>query len=232
MKKYLLVFLFLSLVPVSANAQSILTEWLNIPADWTRPPNIIYYVFIPFLGTFAIIWGILTATRAPIFKNQRVNVIISLVFTIALFYSNILPAIILYLFTFGGFFGVVVFFFLFFVLTTLFATRKVGVSYIKTLKVYEKAARTRREEIKKIKDIDKKIDALKKERERLVDLREQYKFGIDKIKTMDRDDPEFGRIRKTKEQLLDEYANSLTKIERQIRQIDEDLEKLLKKKRK
>jgi hypothetical protein len=131
-----------------------LTKWLNIPEEWTRPPNLIYYVFIPFLGTFAIIWGILTATRARIFEKPKVNILLSFIFAIALFYSGILPSIVLYLFTFGGFFGVVAFFVLFFVLTSLFGTRKIGRSYKATQKVYEEAIKTEEKRVGKTKNLD------------------------------------------------------------------------------
>lgn len=133
------VLTLISLLPTLVLAQGLTGnwyDWFNVPAAWATPPNIIYFVFIPFLGTFTIIFGILTATRARIFENKRVNIIISFVFTISLFYFNILPPIILYLFTFGGFFGVVAFFVLFFMLTFLFGARRVGIEYKTTKEIF------------------------------------------------------------------------------------------------
>ena len=84
--KILLIFLTILLIFSPVSAQSLLenwNEWLNIPADWTRPPNLIYYVLVPFFGTFTIIWGILTGTRARVFENKRVNILLSFIFAIA-----------------------------------------------------------------------------------------------------------------------------------------------------
>lgn len=233
MKKYLPFILLLLLVPVSVNAQSLLTEWFNIPAEWTTPPNIIYYVFIPFLGTFAIIWGILTATRTPIFRNQRVNILISLVFTIALFYSSILPAIVLYLFTLGGFFGVLAFFVLFFVLTFLFGRRKIGAEYIKTLKAYDKAIGERKKEIDKITDSDKKKDALNKERKELVTAMESWEFAFNKIEGMLTDDPDIKTMGfSTKREALRHARDQMNKIKERIQDIDKELKRILNLKKK
>jgi ABC-type multidrug transport system fused ATPase/permease subunit len=231
MKKYLPVILLLLLVPISVNAQSILTEWFNIPPEWTKPPNLIYYVFIPFLGTFAIIWGILTATRTPIFRNQRVNIIISLVFTVALFYSSILPAIVLYLFSFGGLFGVLAFFVLFFVLTTMFGYRKVRTSYFKTLKSYKKAAESRREEINKITDLDQKMDALKKHRNELVTKRDEAELMLTRLEGWSPNDPEIRRLGLTKAEALRQTRDILNEIERNIRETDEKMKEILKLKK-
>lgn len=188
MKKYLPVILLLLLVPISVNAQSLLTEWLNIPADWTRPPNIIYYVFIPFLGTFVIIWGILTATRAKIFEDKKVNALLSFIFAIALFYSGIMPAIVLYLFNFGGFFGVIAFFVLFFVLTFLFGARKVGIEYKKTKEVYEDIPREDMDRtIKNLKTKFKETDKVgKKIRELEKKIREEEKTYYNLLRQADR----------------------------------------------
>jgi len=231
MKKYLMGISLLLLIPVSVNAQSLLSRWLNIPEEWTHPPNLIYYVFIPFVGTFAIIWGILTATRTPIFRNQRVNIIISLVFTVALFYSSILPAIVLYLFSFGGFFGVIAFFVLFFVLTILFGRRKISTEYFKTLKSYKTAAEERRKEINKITDLDKKMDALKEERIKLVGERENAEYMLDRIEGMPTNEPDLRRLGVTKAEALRQSRDILNDIERRIREIDEKMKEILKAKK-
>jgi len=232
MKKYLLAILLLLLVPVSVNAQSILTEWFNIPAEWTRPPNLIYYVFIPFLGTFAIIWGVLTATRAPIFRNQRVNIIISLVFTVALFSSSVLPAIVLYLFRLGGFFGVLAFFFLFFVLTFLFGRRKVRAGYIRGLKSYDKVAKERRKEIHKIIDTDKAMDKLIKEHAYLEGELDKADNNLRVVKEWRSNDP---RIRNngfsSKERMLRHISDNIKKLEKALKENIEDQDRVRKRKK-
>jgi hypothetical protein len=171
--KIMLLFLAIFLIFSPVSAQSLFTnwnEWLNIPADWTRPPNLIYYVLVPFFGTFAIIWGILTGTKAKVFDNKRVNILLSFIFAIALFATGIMPAIVLYLFMFGGAFGVIAFFVLFFVLTTLFGTRKIEREYLKTMKIHEKVAKegieetikTRKGELNKLEKIRKKKKDIEK----------------------------------------------------------------------
>lgn len=169
MKKYLTFILFILLIPAVVNAQSLLTKWLNIPEEWTRPPELVYFVFIPFLGTFAIIWGILTATRVRIFEKPKVNILLSFIFALALFYFNILPQVVFYLLAIGGFFGVIVFFILFFVLTILFGGRKIERSYLKTMEIHEKITKqgiedtikTRKKELNKIEKIERKEKELK-----------------------------------------------------------------------
>ena len=171
------VLTLISLLPTLVLAQGLMGswhEWLNIPSEWATPPNLIYYVFIPFLGTFAIIWGILTATHAKIFQNNRVNIVISFVFAVSLFYFNILPPIVLYLFTFGGLFGVVAFFVLFFVLTFLFGKRKIGVSYRET----ERAIK----DIKKGAEMEKS-DILRTSRDLEKVARDLHSLERRKIKT-------------------------------------------------
>ncbi len=233
MKKYSLAILLLLLVPVSVNAQSLLTEWLNIPPEWTTPPNIIYYVFIPFLGTFAIIWGTLTATRAPIFRKSKVNIIISFVFTIALFYSSILPAIVLYLFAFGGFFGVIGFFALFFILTIMFGKGKVKAAHIKNLKSYDKVAKERRKEIHKIIDTDKAMDKLIKEHSNLENELDDAEDNFRIVKEWNTNDP---RIRdngfSSKERMLRHISYNVKKLENALKENLEDQNRVRKRKKK
>jgi hypothetical protein len=138
MKKVALVLLPFLLMPTLVSAQSLFPTWyemLNIPAQDAEFPRIIYFVFIPFLGTFTIIWGILTNLK--IFQINRVNAILSFIFALALLYSTYLTALTFYLFQAGGVFGVIAFFVLFFGLTSLFSARRIGVSYAKTREVFK-----------------------------------------------------------------------------------------------
>jgi len=122
MKKIALTVLVILFVPTLVSAQSLLSNWytyLNIPAEFATFPNVLYFVFIPFLGTFTIIWGILT--NLNIFRLNKVNIILSFLFALALLYSTILTTITFYLFHIGGVFGVIAFFILFFVGTILYS---------------------------------------------------------------------------------------------------------------
>jgi hypothetical protein len=178
MKKIVLLLLFVLLVPnlvfsqslVIQNTQSLLTQFLNVPEDWLSPSKIIWFIFIPFLGTFTIIWGILTSTKAKIFEKPKVNVLLSFVFAVSLFYSGILPAIVLYLFAYGGVFGVIAFFVLFFVLTTLFGYKKIGKEYNEAKEIYnesKKIAQKEKDISVSLGSIQNKIIQKQKEKEKI-----------------------------------------------------------------
>ena len=247
------VLTLISLLPTLVLAQGLMGswhEWLNIPSEWATPPNLIYYVFIPFLGTFAIIWGILTATHAKIFQNNRVNIVISFVFAISLFYFNILPPIILYLFTFGGIFGVVAFFILFFVLTFLFGKRKIGVSYRETKKVYEDIEKAHSKEMsdvlkksKNLENVSEQISKIEeKKREILIELG-QRKLEMNRAENMlkwisvhdDKDirNANIGRNKKVAEQIAKkryrEASEHVKTLEKQWKKLFEEGEKLRQK---
>ena len=122
MRKIVLTVLVILFIPALVSAQSLFDNWytyLNIPAEFATFPNVLYFVFIPFLGTFTIIWGILT--NLNIFRLNKVNIILSSLFALALLYSTILTTITFYLFHIGGVFGVIAFFVLFFVGTILYS---------------------------------------------------------------------------------------------------------------
>lgn len=137
MKIFISTLLPLLFIPALVSAQTFTPwyEYLNIPQEFTTFPNLLYFVFIPFLGTFTIIWGILTNLR--IFSVNRVNILLSFIFAIALLYSTALTTLTFYLFQAGGVFGVIAFFILFFALTTLFTSRRLGVSYEDTRRAYK-----------------------------------------------------------------------------------------------
>jgi len=234
--KYRLSFILtlISLLPTIVLAQGLMGswyEWLNIPAEWTTPPNLIYFVFIPFLGTFAIIWGILTGTRARIFTNQRVNIVISFVFAISLFYFNILPPIVLYLFAFGGIFGVVAFFILFFVLTFLFGRRKISDEYFKTIKSYDKVAKERSKKIDKIVDIDKRMSELRKEHKEHENELNKLELVFRAVKGMDPEDPRIKeRGHSSKKAFLDYISDQVKKYEKALEQNIKNQDEIRKKK--
>jgi hypothetical protein len=157
MKKIVSALLPLLFIPALVSAQTFTPwyEYLNIPQEFTTFPNLLYFVFIPFLGTFTIIWGILTNLR--IFSVNRVNILLSFIFAIALLYSTALTTLTFYLFQAGGVFGVIAFFILFFALTTLFTSRRLGVSYEDTRRAYKDievaAGRELKDSLKYTKDL-------------------------------------------------------------------------------
>jgi hypothetical protein len=122
MKRIVLTIFVVLFIPALVSAQNLFDNWytyLNVPTEFATFPNVLYFVFIPFLGTFTIIWGILT--NLNIFRLNKVNIILSFLFALALLYSTILTTITFYLFNIGGVFGVIAFFILFFVGTILYS---------------------------------------------------------------------------------------------------------------
>lgn len=68
--------------------------------------NIFQGIFLPFLLTFVIFWGILTALR--IF-NRTITLILALGITIAAGYGGLFGWLSQYLLVFGGYVGIIVF---------------------------------------------------------------------------------------------------------------------------
>jgi len=155
--RILLGFLSIFLIFSSVSAQSLLRnwyEWINIPEDYSTFPNLLYFVIVPFLGVFAIIWGILT--NLNIFKLHKVNILLSFIFAFALLYTGILLAVTFYLFQIGGLFGVLAFFVLFFALTAFYATKKTSVYYGEAKEAYEKYIEQKKEGEGEAKEVSKK----------------------------------------------------------------------------
>ena len=177
-KFLLLGMIFLLILPNFVAAQTTLfdTKWyeyLNIPEEYTRPPNLLYFVILPFLGTFAIIFGILTGTRAAIFQQKRVNVILSLIFSLAIFYAFSLPVLVATLFQIGAGFAVVVFFILFMGLTGLWAYRRTYGAYKATEEIKKKYKSARKARISMTKDMKKIDERVKKIDKEIKELRDQ-----------------------------------------------------------
>lgn len=145
-----LILFFLILTPVSA--QGLFQNWyeyINIPREYSTFPSLLYFVLIPFLGTFAIIWDILT--NLGLFKLPRVNILLSFVFALALLYTGALLAFVGFLFQFGATFGVVAFFVVFIALIGLWGYRRTYAAYGETKKVYEKYEKVGKERSKLVK---------------------------------------------------------------------------------
>lgn len=164
-KKLHFIFLFILLIPTLVSARTpYWAEYLHIPDDYATMPNLLYFVLIPFLGTFAISWGLLTSIN--IFHNYRVNVLLALVFATSLMYYGVLLAITHYLFAIGGIVGVILFFVMFFVMSSLYGYKKTTESYIDSTKAF-------REEKEKIKQRKKTLESLKRLNDELIDKRKK-----------------------------------------------------------
>lgn len=79
--------------------EKIFGSLFKIPSNFLEFPNIIYFVFIPFIGNFTIIYAILT--KLEIFEN-KFNVVIALVFTVSLMYFINFFAIMEYIYSYSS----------------------------------------------------------------------------------------------------------------------------------
>ena len=188
-KKLFFTLSFILLLPVLVSAQGW-NELLHVPSDYSTMPNLLYFVILPFLGTFAIIWGILT--NLNIFKNYRVNVLLSLIFAFSLMYYGVLLAITHYLFTIGGIVGVVAFFVLFFVLSSLYTAKRIGEDYGEFKKIQEKYKKNfdntehigkeiEKNKKKKLNEIEKAIKRARRELNKLEKQEDKIEKEIDDL---------------------------------------------------
>ena len=172
MKKVFLYssIIFSLLIPVIGSAQ--LTEYLNIPADYTTT-EMIYLVLIPVIGIFIIIWSILSKIRI----NRKISAIISIIVTVALLYLGLLSSLVVYLVPYltdigvAGFFIVIsiIFFFWAFrrAISPMSLTRAVA-------KKYREAGKERGKIIGRMGSIDKKLQSRQEQKSRLETERSSY----------------------------------------------------------
>jgi type VI protein secretion system component VasK len=112
------------LSPVAARYLDDWYRWLHIPPEYAKAPNIIYFLLVPFLAVWAIVWGLLTKIR--IFGGmERVTMLISLLFAIALIYYGWMFKVVHFLMSFGSTFAFIVFMVVFVVGITLYSKRKI-----------------------------------------------------------------------------------------------------------
>ncbi len=168
---FVLPLIFLLLLPSTfAGYFDDWYEWLHVPPEYTKPPNLLHFLILPFLGVFVIVWGILT--RINIFEQGRVNMLLSLIFALSLVYYGHLFKIVHFLFSAGSFFAFLAYIFLFFSGIWLFSKRKVKGDW-------------KSSELKELKQVERE---LKEARESLRDInrrlaRETDKDRIDKLNT-------------------------------------------------
>lgn len=103
---YILILILLFPSLVSAQMGEIVQEWFHLP-EYKEFSDYLYFVFIPFLGTFTIAFGVLT--QIGIFKNKKINMVIALIFAFSLLYYGILTYLVHLAYSVGGFLSVIIF---------------------------------------------------------------------------------------------------------------------------
>jgi len=224
------IFFTLSLVlllPILVSAQN-LEQILHIPSDYSTMPNLLYFVILPFLGTFAIIWGILT--NINIFKNYRVNILLSLIFAFSLLYYGVLLAITHYLFAIGGIFGVVAFFVLFFVLSGGYTFRRTREEWGESKKINEKYKHVNKRKGEIYNDLQKLGTELAKKYNDLAKIQKKKENAERAFSKLKETDPDYKKnyhlwnmIIKDEEKKQEE----IEKLEKKINSLREEERKLL-----
>jgi len=113
MRKKLTVLILLLLLPtlVSASLIDVIFRKLAPPIGLS-PKEIVYLYIIPFVGTFAIVLGLLT--KVGIFdKMPKINMILAFLFALSLLYTGTMLKIARFLYGFGAFTATIAFFVLF-----------------------------------------------------------------------------------------------------------------------
>jgi len=190
-KKYMLFSILLFLIPSLVSAQYFRNwyEWLHVPPEYSRPPDILYFLILPFLGVFAIVWGVLT--KIEIFKQHRVNLLLALIFALSMVYYGHLFKFVHFLYSIGSFFAFLAYAFLFFSGVWLFSKRKVRdwkSSELRELKEAERELRELRENLKEVnreltyETNEKTIEQLKQKKSSFESRIGELERRIDKLR--------------------------------------------------
>jgi len=131
MKKLVILTLVLLLLPITLAftwpSRSIIKDISDSLAGnpvwpYDNPKNIFFYVFIPFIGSFAIFYGLLV--RLKVFTLKKVNLLLAIMFSLSMLYYGGLTYIVSLFYSIGGFIIVTVFFVIFIVGVYLFGKGK------------------------------------------------------------------------------------------------------------
>jgi len=131
MKKLVILTLVLLLLPITLAftwpSRSIIKDISDSLAGnpvwpYDNPKNIFFYVFIPFIGSFAIFYGLLV--RLKVFTLKKVNLLLAIMFSLSMLYYGGLTYIVSLFYSIGGFIIVTAFFVIFIVGVYLFGKGK------------------------------------------------------------------------------------------------------------
>ncbi|MCD6226354.1 MAG: hypothetical protein J7J93_00975 [Candidatus Aenigmarchaeota archaeon] len=216
-KKLFFTLSFILLLPVLVSAQNW-NKLLHIPSDYSTMPNLLYFVILPFLGTFAIIWGILT--NLNIFKNYRVNVLLSLIFAFSLMYYGVLLAITHYLFTIGGIVGVASFFILFVILTGGYTFRRTREEWGESKKINEKYKHINKRKKEIYQDLQKLGAELAKKYKDLADIQKRKENAERLFSKLKETDPDYKKNYHLWEMAIKDEEKKQEEIERLEKKIN------------
>lgn len=112
------MFSTVSVLAQDFNVQNYLGSWFNVeslvkfifpgyPDEWLRVPQVIYYVLIPFVTAFTVIYGLLKELRIFRLAPNKINIILAFCMAFLMMPSGILTWIVTVFYTAGAFIGVI-----------------------------------------------------------------------------------------------------------------------------
>jgi hypothetical protein len=81
----------------------------NLPPEYLRIPEIIWYVIVPFIAVYAVIYGFLQELKLFRYTSNKVNIVLAFAMTMLLLPSGVLTFIIVQLYSFGAAFAAIIF---------------------------------------------------------------------------------------------------------------------------
>lgn len=85
----------------------------GLPAEWLRVPQVIWYVILPFIAVFTVIYGLLRELRIFRYAPNKVNIVLAFAMAMLLLPSGVLTFVVVNLYAFGAAFGAIAFFVVF-----------------------------------------------------------------------------------------------------------------------
>jgi hypothetical protein len=81
----------------------------NLPPEYLRIPQVIWYVIVPFIAVFTVLYGLLRELRIFRFAPNKVNVVLAFAMSMLLLPSGVLTFIVVNIYSFGAAFGAIAF---------------------------------------------------------------------------------------------------------------------------
>ena len=166
MKKQLVVLSVLLLLPALASASLVdmFSRSLGIPGGYSIK-DLIYLYVIPFVGTFVIVFGLLSKTG--IFDNKKINIILAFLFGLALLYTGTMLKLAQFLYKFGAFTSTLAFFALFLIGIWMYGKKKVygtkeKPGWRRQYADMERGAKDLKSSQKSLQSSEKRLDYVKK----------------------------------------------------------------------
>jgi len=85
----------------------------GLPPEWLHVPQVIWYVILPFIAVFTVIYGLLRELRIFRYAPNKVNIVLAFAMVMLLLPSGVLTFIVVNLYAFGAAFAAIAFFVVF-----------------------------------------------------------------------------------------------------------------------